>query len=258
MMIQFNLNRFGHMLKWSLTNDKRYFVKSFLQIFVIMLLGFLFFTVMNSNEAHSEGYQISCIMVMTIFIVTVVFGPSFMFYSMENKHDMQNLLMLPASNLEKYLTRYATWLFLLPLYLVAYFAADLMQYLIHWILGHDYGMLVTSRLADILGEMWRTMPRNAIHAILVIAIWMHAFYALGVTFFRSRKYNWVMTSIVGVVLTIMVIRLIPMKEYTSSQEATTTAIVAIDVITALWVILNFWLSYKLFCRTQVIGKFVNF
>lgn len=258
-MIQLNFNRFGKLARWSLTNDKRYYVKSFLQILVIMLLGFLFFPMMNSN--HASGYTMSCIMVVAAFMVTIVLGSSYMFYSMEGKHDMQNLLMVPASNFEKYLMRYATWILLIPLYLVAFFGADLLQYVIHWMLGHDYATLVMTKLADMFSDGWNNAPAEAkrilINSLLVVAIWFHSIYALGATFFRSRKYNWVLTTIVIILLTIVQGWILPFDDPTSYKEVTTMDIVIADVVAGMWVVLNFWLSYKLFCRTQVIGKFVN-
>ncbi|MBO6033406.1 MAG: hypothetical protein J6Q22_18445, partial [Prevotella sp.] len=127
-MIQFNIHRFGKLARWSLTKDKRYYVKTFLQLLVIMLLIFLFFTEMvNTNEVPDPRYDSCCLAVMCVFAVTFIMGPSFMFYNMEGKHDMQSLMILPASNFEKYLMRYATWIILIPLYVVAISAADLMQ-----------------------------------------------------------------------------------------------------------------------------------
>ena len=43
-MIQFDIHRFGKLAKWSLRNDRSYFVRTFLQVFVVQVLMFLFFT----------------------------------------------------------------------------------------------------------------------------------------------------------------------------------------------------------------------
>ena len=262
MMIQFNINRFGKLAKWSLTYDKRYYVKSFLQGFVIMLLGFLFFPMLtSSNDDHAGGYQMSCIMVVTIFAVTIVLGSSFMFYSMDNEHDRQNLMMLPASNFEKYLMRYATWILLIPLYLVGFFVADLLQYVFHWIQGWDDVVFVTSRLMEYASRIWDQAPEDAksimINILLVITIWFHSIYALGANFFRTRKHNWLLTTIVIILLNFVQAWILPLGDPTSYKETTTMDIVIGDVAAGLWIVLNFWLSYKLFCRTQVIGRFIN-
>ena len=137
-MIQFNLNRFAKLARWSLTNDKKYHVKSFLQNLVVFTLLFLFFTSIDVKwNQQNANYQPCCIAVLVVFAVTLILGSSFMFYSMEGKHDMQTLLMLPASNLEKYLVRYASWMILLPIQLVAFFASDLVQYVFGLLVGHE-------------------------------------------------------------------------------------------------------------------------
>ena len=43
-MVQFNINRFGKLARWSLTNDRKYHIKSFFQNLVIFTLVFVFFT----------------------------------------------------------------------------------------------------------------------------------------------------------------------------------------------------------------------
>ena len=257
-MIQFSLNRFGKLARWSLTCDKRYYVKSFLQGFVIMLLGFLFFPKMNSSGNHSSGYAMSSIMVVVMFLVTIVLGSSFMFYSMDNDHDRQNLMMLPASNFEKYLIRYATWIFLIPLYLVAFFAADVLQYVIHWVLGHDYVVFMTSVLTDNVSDSWNAIPQYSqqrlARGLVILALWMHSFYALGATFFRSRKYNWMSTTLVLILgFTFLTVSLTwPYVNQTWWNYNGYS-----NWLFLLWTLLNFWLSYKFFCRMQVIGKYIN-
>ena len=42
-MIQFNSDRFGKLVRLSLVNDRKYYIKSFLQVFVIFLMVFLLF-----------------------------------------------------------------------------------------------------------------------------------------------------------------------------------------------------------------------
>ena len=259
-MIQFNIQRFGKLARWSLVNDKKYFIKSFLQVFAILTFLFLFFTwVMNRESVHNSinAYQTCSIAVIILFGTTFVLGSSFMFYSMEGKHDMQNLMMLPASNFEKYLMRYASWILLLPLYLVALLGADALQYVVNLMVGHEYVTFVTSTLVDSISQMSQQLERDShlcavvLNSVLPIAVLFHSLYALGATFFRTRKFNWVLTTLVIILLSI-----IPNTQV-SPAEATTTDLLITDLVALCWTILNFWLSYKLFCRQQVIGKFIN-
>ena len=264
-MIQFNIQRFGKLARWSLVNDKKYFIKSFLQVFAILVFLFLFFTwVMNRESVHSSinAYETCSIAVVILFGVTCVVGSSFMFYSMEGKHDMQNLMMLPVSNLEKYLMRYASWILLLPLYLVALLGADVLQYVVNLMVGHEYVTFVTSTLVDSLSRLFQLEVHSHLrfvfwNSLLSLSVWFHSLYALGATFFRTRKFNWVLTTLVIILLTILQAWAYPYEEHVRAAETTTTDLLITDLVALCWTVLNFWLSYKLFCRQQVIGKFIN-
>ncbi len=237
--------------------DRRYFVKSFLQYLVVLLLMFLFFTiVIEMNGGHYMGYRSCAIGVFAVVTVNIVLGPALMFYSMEGKHDMQNLMMLPASNLEKDLMRYASWILLLPLYLVALLGADVLQYVVNLMVGHEYVTFVTSTLVDSLSRLFQLEVHSHLrfvflNSLLSLSVWFHSLYALGATFFRTRKFNWVLTTLVIILLSIVPHTQVP------ASEATTTDLLITDLVALCWTILNFWLSYRLFCRQQVIGKFIN-
>ena len=267
-MKQFDIKRFGKLARWSLANDRKYHVKSMLQVFAVLAFLFLFFTwVMNRGSVHSSinAYQTCTFAVIILFGVTCVMGSSFMFYSMEGKHDMQNLLMLPASNFEKYLMRYASWMLLLPLYLVAFLGADALQYVVNLMVGREYVTFVTSTLVDSISRMSQleihpNLRDTFLNSLLLIAVWFHSLYALGATFFRTRKFNWVLTTLVIILLSLLQAWIYPYEVWKSEQDITTTTttdILLTDLVALCWVVLNFWLSYKLFCRQQVIGKFVN-
>ena len=252
-MIQFSFNRFRKLARWSLTNDKRYFVKAFLQVTVTLLFIFLFFTIFTHTKGMRAGNYGPCAYVVgAMILITMVTGPAYMFYSMEGKHAQQTLMMLPASNFEKYLMRYSTWILLLPIYVVAFFTADLLQYVIHSVLGHNDATFVTSVIVKLHNEVSMTVVAVSNSVVLkdvfVFLLWCHSMYALGCTFFRSRKFNWVLTTI-AIVILVSTDAWLYDENYSSSIVA--------NVICLCLTVLNFWLSYRLFCRTQVIGKYVN-
>ena len=256
-MIQFNVKRFAKLARWSLTNDRKYYVKNFLWVLVVLTLMFVgfstnFFKV--TTNGVSQNYAACCIGTSIMFLITIVTGPCWMFSSMSGKHDRQTLLMLPASNLEKFLMRYATWMILLPLYLVAFFAADLIQFWVNVLRGDAGITFITSELIYLVKSS-SPMPRNMLHTLLIMGLWLHSFYALGGTFFRSRKFAWVLTSAAFLAMTILLAWLVPAEiidEHTPMRE-----MLMWDVFYAFWFVVNFWLSYRLFCRQQVIGRFVN-
>ena len=261
-MIQFNLNRFGRVAKWSLWNDRRYYVKSFLQIFVVTLLIFLFFTmVVKMNGRYDSGYRACVVAMVMMFCVTITMGPAWMFYSMEGKHDMQSLMMLPASNFEKYLMRYSSFLILLPIYVVGPLLADLMQFLIHLIVGHDYGRFVVSAMWDevVVNTLSDEISKpRFVGSMIIFILWIQSVYALGATLFRTRKFNWIITTVVLILMGVLLFKNLGKVEAIELNDHSSTVdyVVGFGVYQTLTVF-NYWLSYRQFCRTQVIGKYVN-
>ena len=260
-MIQFNFNRFGKLAKWSLTSDRSYYVRGFMQVLVILTLiymasttNFFRFTVITNNGSSNPYLQCSTITIL-LFFITLIIGPSLMFQSMKGKHERQTLLMLPASNFEKYIMRYSTWIILLPLYVLAFFGADLIQYLVNVIGGNEQVMFVTAKMAEKFGDMGQkasAYPRNEMIFIYVLMFWLHSVYALGATFFRSHKYSAIFTTVVIIVFGMLLVWISK-----DSDDETSPSYKYMAVIYGIWALVNFWLSYRLFCRTQVKGKFVN-
>ena len=261
-MIQFNLCRFGKLAKWSLQGDKRYYVKTFLQFLVVLLLTFLFFSMfVKGGGNHVMGYRSCSIAEFAVVLVNIVLGPALMFYSMEGKHDMQTLLMLPASNFEKYLARYFNWIIVVVISIVACLVADGLQYLIHTLLGHDYTRFVTSVLNDVvvkaLNENEAFNTRFFV-SVLVLLIWFQSLYAVGATLFRSRKFNWIITTIVIILIGMLFYKIGNKVEAIQLNEHSTMMDFALGVgFYLVWATINFCLSYRFFCRTQNIAKFVN-
>ena len=262
-MIQFNIKRFGKLAVWSLTNDRSFYTKQALTmlavtmfIFVVSTTGFFQVSSIGPNGA-SRAYQTCTIATVAAFLITIITGPSWMFSSMKGRHDLQTLLMLPASNFEKFLMRYATWLVLLPLYLAAFFCADLTQYLVNVLLGNDYVMFVAQKVCNIFTAE-ADLPTRLWVSIFVTGFWLHSCYTLGGTFFRSHKYAWILTTIALIVLLVIQSSFFSYSDYQEMKKEVTTMDYAImDSISLVWAMLNFWLSYRIFCRTKNIARSVN-
>jgi len=252
-MIQFNFNRFAKLARWTLTNEKRYHLKSFLQNLVVLTLVFVFLTSVDIKwNQQNANYVPCCIATIVVFAVTLILGSSFMFYSMDGKHDMKTLLMLPASNLEKYLMRYASWIILLPIQLAAFFAADLIQYVYGLVMGHEEVKLVTNAVVEFCQS---DMPLSYRLTFVLLFAWLHSVYAVGATFFRFHKNNWIMTTLVLIVVGILLSAMAGRWQYVNMFWWNNHGL--FEWLFPALIVLNFWLSYSLFCRAQVIGKFVN-
>ena len=259
-MIQFNFNRFGKLAKWSLTNDRSFYVRGFMQALVILTLiyvgfttNFLKFTINGSSNPYLQCSTITFL----LFFITLIMGPSMMFQSMKGEHDRQTLLVLPASNFEKYIMRYSTWILQIPLYVIAFFAADLLQYLVNVIGGNEQVMFVTTKMMEKFGDMGKNLsrePSNLMIFIYVLMFWLHSVYALGATFFRSHKYSAIFTTVAIIVLGMLTI-MVPGSGDAKNDDP--QGYIFMAIVLGIWALVNFWLSYRLFCRTQVKGKFVN-
>ena len=247
-MSQFNFNRFGKLVRWSLTMDRRWFVKNTLSWLVVFTLMFLFFTCVarfNDQPASLPAYGACTSMVLFTTVAILVLGPTMMFNSMRGKHDDQRLMTLPASNLEKYLMRYSYWLLLLPSFVGSFVVADLVQYLVNWLLGHEGRMLVMQYMGSPqlhIGDV----PRPLGVFIVLTFAWLHSCYAVGATFFRSHKYGWIMTSATLIVLGVILGALWPHDEIARSISSDTAInLVRVwDMIYIFLIALNFWLSYS--------------
>lgn len=255
-MKRFDITRFGRTLRWSLTMDRGWFLRATLSWTVMFTLMFLLFTCFTFivKADGKTGYEVCTVLSVATAVAILLLGPSFMFAPMKNRHADQTLLMLPASNLEKYLARYSYWLLSLPCLAVAFLTADLLQFVVNTLTGNDMATLVMSIMVEVWGRIPDDVPEKEALTSLLVAVWLHSCYALGATFFRAHKYNYVLTS-VALVLGLMLVGIMPgwpvIGELLDHHPCYCN-----------WVLLglsvfNFWLSYRLFCRTQVIGKFIN-
>lgn len=261
-MVQFNIHRFGKLAKWTLSFDKGYYIKSFLQMFVIVVLLFAafttrFFTFINTTV--SSRYAPCAAIFMGVLIVHMMIGPAMVFYNLKTRRDDQTYMMLPASNLEKYLVRYVVYFGMLIIYIVALVGADLVQYLLNVLIGKVDALLVMSYLTDRLPRVSSApFSTTEIVSMNICIFWFNSLYALGGTFFRSHKYAWVFTTIIIIFISMLLAWLLPKTELMSLDGDTPLRTrVIVDILYAVWTVLNYWLAYKCFCRSQVIGKFVN-
>ena len=168
-------------------------------------------------------------------------------------------MMFLASNLEKYLVRYAGLIIMFFIYAVALLASDLVQYLLNIMIGKYDTVFVLSYLADRMQQA--SIPyfsTRELVAVAVTLVWLNSLYALGGTFFRSHKYAWVFVTLIIILAAMLMAWMLP-KDNVMALDADNPLHVIIigDAIYVAWAMLNYWLAYRCFCRSQVIGKFIN-
>ena len=192
------------------------------------------------------------------FIMGCITSPLGMFYpyaKIKEKYQNRGLLMLPASNLEKYITHYAfVWLNIFGI-LSGILIADLTQYAVHTMMGHEGAMLIIQNMVPSIFETFfgNVNTPMVFHPWRAMALWLHSFCVLGVTFFKSYKR--------GAYLTLLTLFVFGMLIF---------ALFGFDIIAFWWnnVLLfnamfilltpvNFLLSYYFFCRQQITARFIN-
>lgn len=260
-MIQFNINRFGRLARWTLISDRAYYVKMLLQVVLILTLAFMLLTSINQGQQEQNLYKGCLFVAVFALAITFIAGPSMMFFSMKGKHDRQTLMLLPASNFEKYLMRYATWIIHIPILVVGYLAADLLQFVLNYLMGHDYVTLIVPHiLSDLFSSarfnMWVNGNEVSILSFVVGCLTLHSIYALGATFFRSYRHNTLLTTLCLIVFGMLILWLFDTNPDETRVESLTWEILE-NVVSVAWTVFNFWLSYRLFCRTQLKARFVN-
>lgn len=161
----FNIVRFGRTLRWLYTYESR-------KVLNLFLLATVVFAVYQVNEMyHKIQYEMFCgvpipqrnilsmllqVSNISLFFLTFLmcFGATFAFSTLHRRHAGRQLLMLPASNVEKFM---ALWLIYVPLLFVvlilAFFVSDLLRIIILPLLtenGHQ-----PSAIPYFFSNMWR-------------------------------------------------------------------------------------------------------
>ena len=278
-MKQFDMTRFGRVLKLDFFEGR----KAMMWGALCMVLLYLFFFWFAHNIAfHDEYYGVNEPYVNELRIPRVceavgAFGAIAMFifflisastlYRGEQKKQQRIAwLMLPASNLVKFLSR---WIYLLVFSLVggllSFFVADLIH--MAYLTMTDYPVQSAADDFFKLFPHTRTFPSGeytgdnplSVTSQYTALITIHAFFLLGGVFFK--KFHFIATSAVLVILFAGVVATVNMLGYRDGpvplDEATKQFIFWIIVNTGL-IALFTWLAYWLFCRWQVVThKFAN-
>ena len=253
----FNIQRFKQLLKWTYRHDKHEWMHQVLSAVLGTSLCFAFIRlgVADSSETHFEIFPP---IIAMFLIIDGVITASGMHYAMKTTDDWRSLTMLPASNLEKFLARYLSSITMAVGILLTIPVGDAVQYLTSLIydapnaqsvIAYAYNTTAFSSMTKF--EHWSS--------IILSLLAMHSIYLLGANFFRTRKYSWGFTSIafwiVGAIITGLIYWNTDGFKVTSADIKMTSwpgTLMNIAII-----IICYWLSFRLFCRRQLIAKFIN-
>lgn len=264
-------NHFLSVMRWELTYHRPYLVKMLLRIFSI---AFLFMMFSNWVVWKSEDGDISQSAIGLwgfIMVLFLLFSGSYIFVDVKKRQQRLDLLMLPASMPVKFLARYLTaTIVTILIFVVSFFAADLLQYLLMQVLHRDTAVFVEAHL---LSASYQTARFSAVASTDVIPLlataalawWYHSLYLLGGVFFR--KHGWLWTTLaqilffnvivfgLGYMLLATLNGFFPEGFYLEILDgAETWAQVAYFTVMLALTALNYWLSYRIFSRIQFINN----
>ena len=293
-MNSFSFNRFGKMLRWVLSvNFKRILGFTIAGALGWFLAEMIMMKIGNYNDPHTMVWNISQVGVIVFLLALLVFI-STVVSSVNSKRKREAFLMLPATNLEKFLSLvfYTTIVMMLCLCL-ALVIGDTLRMGWMWINGPVNGTI--SVQFEETGEIWywwssaipqmvESLTPNVLQAndkydystwyitmqllfMLAFTLWIHSLFTLGGVYLR--KYSFVLTGLFFILCMVLLVKFVhayDINMFTShwdngtyiSEEVGTLAYVLCTVLPLLSVF-NYWASFRMFKDFQLItNKWTNY
>lgn len=272
-MEKFNIKRFALTAKWTLKGTQKEIMTITVTMFIIYMLQlFTWMWPMIKGTQHFSGIMMinsvrACIIYYLLFLMI---GGCWIFNNMKTKEQRIAFKMLSASDFEKFAVRF---LYVTVAWSVMGFAAfclaDILRITVCLISGFDW---VACTIPDFV-TIWFTghdtsgnllvndIPPTSLQlAGTALAVWGHSLYILGGAFFRRRQF--VLTSCVHLIIGILFITVSvtdnDLMSNIHSEEQINLMLYATAVLLTVLGVLNWWLSYKIFKRMQVINnKWIN-
>lgn len=274
-MKNFDMNRFGRTLKWSALMTKKEALTNLASMtFAFAVLAVV--QVMSSRNVPDivveNNLHNFTSFALFVFLIICFIGGCWIFSNMKTKEQRITFKMLPATDLEKFVVRalYATVVWWLMAF-VAFCLADLFRMLVSLVAGVSikgsavplfFSMIFANTNVSI--NSLNTNDVAFATAIFVMAnawaFWAHSLYILGGTLFRRRQF--VLTtlahSIIGLVFTPMLIHFVDSSDSLALRDSLVAIVWTAAAVFAVWGLLDWWLSYRIFRRMQVINnKWLN-
>ena len=258
-MAQFDLDRFGNVMSRLLVIRQRNISVIFITFLIIFLVFAMFTIPMFSGKTMDDiGYKSLVFDIVRLLrgfspIVFFVLG-TFFIQDLEGRQQRINELMLPATNLEKFVARVLLVAVIYPLAICASFiVADGLQQLISMIIAHGERMSMVVAYFDIDTYVSADSPlwTKALSTLMNYSIAIFG----GLLF---RKLAWLKSIVVFFIVIILFLigyfflRLY-LYEYTDYEVVligdSYSSMISIGVS-----LLMFWSSYKIYTRLQVINN----
>lgn len=268
-MNTFNIKRFVKTIRWTEKALLSHTIRTTagLTIGYVLLTFLCCFAFQDSWDAENviEGVQEVGALLMVFSGSIVVFYGSMVMKGATRQQDRVFLLMLPASNSEKFWARVLHVTVILSLEcLVAIAIADVLQYVLH-LLWHQptASLLLTALPTDATWGVEADQKELAITTALMTQlciVWIQSVYMLGGMLFR--KHQWLWTSLFcfiggGIVITAITFIMLHLVESGAMDgyvlDLYGSAYISMAVFAVL-IVFNYWMAYRIFSRIQLINN----
>lgn len=273
-MTNFNIRRFARTARWQC----RMSLKSVLSGAAGLSFGYLgimfgwLYPILKGDKLLGYGDLKHTVEVCSlVYLILIVVSGVWIFADMKTKEQRIKVKMLPATDVEKYLVRWlGVTLGTMVVGIMAYCVADALRMVTCLVTGVDsLGCTIT----DFLKMFFLNDNGNTIvisehsaytagtdYAVVGWVIWAQSFYVLGGTLLR--RYQFVITTLVHILLFLgmaAVVAWLPVDvDRAVADSGNDGAFYAAGVALCLVAVVNWWLSYKIFKRMQVINnKWIN-
>ena len=285
-MNTFNFNRFSQALKCQFMVTRKWWMVVFGIYTFVLLMANLFFTRLQTNynnivenwpmeiyDYYNRHVEQTVAFGIFFFCVAMLYGISSMFSQMKDTRKRSAYLLWPVSNLEKYVVSFLlSFGLMLVLTVSAYVLADTLRVFIDWVTGRVviWGIPKLSdpfTAPDGPFEYWQM-----VWMLFAWVFYTHSLYVVGGTLFRRQQF--LLTSGTIIVTVILLTIILNQIDWDSAHfefvtgtwdEKTSTythifhpSFYIINSVVSLFMVFNYWASYKVFTRMQVINnKWLN-
>lgn len=274
-MKNIDTQRLTNLMNWDLRTYKKEYTNMLLAPFAAMLVialltsGYLFNYGTDFHVNHIQVNEITPFAIL--FVMCAMLGVAGRaFQHMMSNQERVAYLMLPASNMEKFLVRVVFRTFIMfGLIIAAVVCATYLFGLLVWIRSGEFVQVVSlaTFFHSVLGTDSPSVSTWLCMAMGVMLIW--SFFVLGSAYFRRRAVLMTFLCLFAGMLVISAIIGISAGyciewfnnisfDHIVTIEFLMDPELLFDIIGNLiilaWLSFNLWYSYRLFCRMQVINN----
>lgn len=290
-MNTFSFNRFGKMLRWVLSVNQRRILYAIAASVVGVFIAEMILLRMSGLDSPFRMLNQYGDVGAAVFAVTSLILVSTIVSGVNEKRKREAFLMLPASNLEKFLAlmTYTSVVCVLGVFL-AFVLGDSLRMAWFWMSGPyteakvsyignptEYYYWWSSAIPEMVNRLsphvQDTFSYNWLYEVMnivvlaAIAVWTHSLLIIGGTLLR--KYSFVISCIVFIVFWVAfgkTMQYFELSMFTSTWEngeyvAMEVGIPAyiLAVLLPLFAVFNYWASFRIFKNLQLItNKWTNY